>query len=284
MRRALTARVRAGEGRDGSGGRPRRACSRSSSSPVPRWPWTSPPSRWSGRSCTTTSTRPRTPEPSSCRRAGPAPRRWAVTMAKTQDPSMTPDTELFCVVASTGAGKQVASGQIPATCDPGTYSTAQVRCNTKICSIPCPVTATVQHDPGHRLQGRRLRLRAVIGRKKGSTGSVASSACRGVVRGDAAQPDGRRLHGRPHHQHGRRRPRGHAGRHRRQPRRDGPDAPLRRLRRDAQEQGDVDLRHGGHHCIATGPRAASGSPSTSPTTTAPTGTRRSARAASWCAA
>ena len=49
--------------------------------------------------------------------------------------------ELFCVVASTGPGKQVASGQIPATCDPGTYSTAQVRCNTKICSVPCPVTA-----------------------------------------------------------------------------------------------------------------------------------------------
>ena len=55
-------------------------------------------------------------------------------MAKTQDSGMTPDTELFCVVASTGVGKQVAPGQIPATCDPGTYSTAQVRCNTKICS------------------------------------------------------------------------------------------------------------------------------------------------------
>ena len=73
--------------------------------------------------------------------SGTSAKTWAVTMAKTQDPDMTPDTELFCVVASTGAGKQVASGQIPATCDPGTYSTAQVRCNTKICSIPCPTTA-----------------------------------------------------------------------------------------------------------------------------------------------
>jgi hypothetical protein len=105
---------------------------------------------------------------------------WAVTMAKTQDPTMTPDTELFCVVASTGAGKQVAAGQIPATCDPGTYATAQVRCNTKICSIPCPSTARCNTIRVSDSKDVDFDFAPVIGRKKGTTGSVASSACKGA--------------------------------------------------------------------------------------------------------
>jgi len=112
--------------------------------------------------------------------SGTSAKTWAVTMAKTQDPDMTPDTELFCVVASTGAGKQVASGQIPATCDPGTYSTAQVRCNTKICSIPCPTTARCNTIRVSDSKDVDFDFAPVIGRKKGSTGSVASAACRGA--------------------------------------------------------------------------------------------------------
>jgi len=104
---------------------------------------------------------------------------WAVTMAKTQDPGMTPDTELFCVVASTGASKQVASGQIPATCDPGTYNSSQVRCNTKICSIPCPVTARCNTIKVTDAKDVDYDFAPVIGRDKGSTGSVSSAACKG---------------------------------------------------------------------------------------------------------
>src|SRR3954447_24960866 len=73
--------------------------------------------------------------------SGASAKTWAVTMAKNQDSAMTPDTELYCVVASTGASKTIASGQIPATCDPGVYNSTAVRCNIKICSIPCPATA-----------------------------------------------------------------------------------------------------------------------------------------------
>lgn len=112
--------------------------------------------------------------------SGTSAKTWAVTMAKTQDSGMTPDTELFCVVASTGAGKQVASGQIPATCDPGTYSTAQVRCNTKICSIPCPTTARCNTIRVSDSKDVDFDFAPIIGRKKGSTGSVASAACRGA--------------------------------------------------------------------------------------------------------
>ena len=83
-------------------------------------------------------------------------------------------------MASTGAGKQVASGQIPATCDPGTYSTAQVRCNTKICSIPCPTTARCNTIRVSDSKDVDFDFAPIIGRKKGSTGSVASAACRGA--------------------------------------------------------------------------------------------------------
>jgi Flp pilus assembly protein TadG len=112
--------------------------------------------------------------------SGTSAKTWAVTMAKSQDAGMTPDTELFCVVASTGAGRQVASGQIPATCDPGTYSTSQVRCNTKICSIPCPVTARCNTIRVTDSKDVDFDFAPVIGHDQGSTGSVSSSACRGA--------------------------------------------------------------------------------------------------------
>ena len=67
-----------------------------------------------------------------------------------------------------------------------------------------------------------------------------------------------------------------------EPRRDGPDAALRRVRRHAQEQGDDRPVPRRPPPRPTAPRAASGSPSTSPTTTGPTGTPRSARPAGWC--
>ncbi|NPC45388.1 pilus assembly protein TadG-related protein [Nocardioides sp. zg-1230] len=111
--------------------------------------------------------------------SGTDARTWAVTMAKSQDPAMTPDTELFCVVASTGAGRQVASDQIPATCDPGTYDSSHVRCNTRICSIPCPVTARCNTIRVTDSKDVDFDFAPVIGHDRGSTGSVSSSACRG---------------------------------------------------------------------------------------------------------
>jgi len=110
---------------------------------------------------------------------GSSAKTWAVTMAKRQDANMTPDTDLFCVVASTGATKQVAAGQIPATCDPGSYSNASVRCNTKICSIPCPATGRCNTLRVSDSKDVDYTFARVLGRNKGTTGSVSSAACRG---------------------------------------------------------------------------------------------------------
>lgn len=111
--------------------------------------------------------------------SGSSARTWAVTMAKRQDSTMTPDTDLFCVVASTGSSKQVAAGQIPATCDPGTYNSATVRCNTKICSIPCPNTARCNTIRVSDAKDVDYDFAPIIGQEKGSTGSVSSAACKG---------------------------------------------------------------------------------------------------------
>ena len=111
--------------------------------------------------------------------SGSSAKTWAVTMAKRQDSAMTPDTDLFCVVASTGSSKQVAAGQIPATCDPGTYNSASVRCNTKICSIPCPTSARCNTIRVSDAKDVDYDFAPIIGQKKGTTGSVSSAACKG---------------------------------------------------------------------------------------------------------
>lgn len=111
--------------------------------------------------------------------SGAKAKTWAVTMAKTQDPSMNPETELYCVVASTGASRTIAAGQIPATCDPGVYSSTAVKCNTKICSIPCPVTARCNTIKVSDTKLVDYNFAPVMGHKQGSTGSVSSAACKG---------------------------------------------------------------------------------------------------------
>lgn len=107
-------------------------------------------------------------------------RTWAVTMAKDQDPTMTPDTELFCVIASTGTTRKIAPGQIPATCDPGAYSNASVRCNVKICSIPCPVSARCNTIRVTDSKDVDFDFAPIIGTNTGSTGAVSSAACKGA--------------------------------------------------------------------------------------------------------
>ena len=165
--------------------------------------------------------------------SGPTPRRWAVAMAKTQDSTMTPDTELFCVVASTGAGKQVATGADPGHLRPrDLLPPPRSRCNTKICSIPCPTTARCNTIRVSDSKDVDFDFAPIIGRKKGSTGLGGVRGLQGARAGTTLpNPMDVVIMADRTTSMARRRPRGHAGGHRRQPRRDGPDAALRRLRR-----------------------------------------------------
>ena len=90
----------------------------------------------------------------------------ALAMAKANDPSVVPQVDLWCVVASTGAAKTVKSAQIPSTCNPGPapYDVAHypgLRCNTKLCSIPCVAEEgdTCNTVRAADSQGRAVRLR-----------------------------------------------------------------------------------------------------------------------------
>lgn len=103
----------------------------------------------------------------------------AMEMALAQDPTMTPSVQLFCVVASVGAGRRVAPGQIPATCDPGVYDGASVRCNQEICAIPCSPSARCNTMRVVDAKTVDYDFAPVIGEEEGSTGSVSSSACKG---------------------------------------------------------------------------------------------------------
>lgn len=119
---------------------------------------------------------------------GASAKTWATSMAKSQDPSMNPAVNLYCVVKSTGASKQVAPGQIPATCDPGTYSSSTVRCNTTICSIPCPTTGKCNTVRVSDTKVVPYRFGPVIGQNQGSTGSVTSAACKGSCGQESPNP------------------------------------------------------------------------------------------------
>lgn len=120
--------------------------------------------------------------------SGTKAKTWATTMAKSQDAAMNPAVDLFCVVRSTGASKQIAPGQIPATCDPGTYSSSTVRCNTSICSIPCPATASCNTVRVSDTKMVPYKFAPVIGQNQGSTGSVTSAACKGSCGQEAPNP------------------------------------------------------------------------------------------------
>ena len=103
----------------------------------------------------------------------------ALEYAKANDSEAVPDVSFRCVVASTGATKTVASGQVPSVCDPG--STAGATCNETICAIPCLPgaghtcnTITVKDD-----KAVPYVFAPVIGFDAGNTGSLASDACKG---------------------------------------------------------------------------------------------------------
>jgi hypothetical protein len=129
----------------------------------------------------------------------------AQSMAAANDPSLRPETQLLCIVASNGSAKQVRAEQIPATCNPGPapYSAANypgLKCNTSICAIPC-----------FAAQGDRCNAMKVTGQKdvpfgfasvgnwlltngndtstrKGSTGAVTTVACKGSCGNETPNP------------------------------------------------------------------------------------------------
>lgn len=108
-----------------------------------------------------------------------AARNAAVAYARSNDPAADPAVTFWCLVASTGAARTVATGQIPSVCDPGTVAGA--RCNEKICAVPCIPgggrtcnTITVTDD-----KNVPFSFAPVIGIDTGNTGSLASDACKG---------------------------------------------------------------------------------------------------------
>lgn len=108
-----------------------------------------------------------------------AARAAAVAYAKANDAQADPAVTFWCVVASTGATKTVASGQVPGVCNPGT--TAGAKCNETICAIPCITgagrtcnTITVTDD-----KDVPYLFAPAIGVGSGNTGPLAANACKG---------------------------------------------------------------------------------------------------------
>lgn len=119
----------------------------------------------------------------------------AAQMAQDQDPTLSPRSDLYCVVASTGEARTVNVSQIPSTCYPGPapYSESAypgLRCNEKICAIPCKVSPsnicnTIQVTDDKVVD---YGFGPVIGKPTGNTGSVATAACKGSCGDELPNP------------------------------------------------------------------------------------------------
>jgi hypothetical protein len=103
----------------------------------------------------------------------------ATSYAKTNDAQANPTITFRCLVASTGAAKTVASGQVPNVCDPGT--TAGAKCDDKVCSIPCVPggTKTCNTIIVTAAKDVPFAFAPVIGITTGNTGALTSIACKG---------------------------------------------------------------------------------------------------------
>lgn len=103
----------------------------------------------------------------------------AISYAKANDAQANPTITFRCLVASTGASKSVAAGQVPNVCDPGT--TAGAKCDEKLCSIPCVPggTKTCNTIIVTAAKDVPFAFAPVIGVDTGSTGSLSSIACKG---------------------------------------------------------------------------------------------------------
>lgn len=103
----------------------------------------------------------------------------AVAYAKSNDPQANPIITFRCLVASTGAAKTVAAGQVPNVCDPG--STTAATCNETLCSIPCVPAATKTCNTIIVTAAKDVpfAFAPAIGISTGNTGSISSVACKG---------------------------------------------------------------------------------------------------------
>lgn len=106
-----------------------------------------------------------------------------------------PKVRLWCVVASTGTTATVQTSQIPSTCNPGTgpYTTskyADLRCNTKICKIPCAPSPSTKCNTVEVVAEKEVPFgfANIFGDSEGSTGSVASAACKGSCGEETPNP------------------------------------------------------------------------------------------------
>ncbi|MBP2269277.1 hypothetical protein J3A64_004817 [Pseudarthrobacter sp. PvP004] len=103
----------------------------------------------------------------------------AISYAKSNDPQADPTIAFRCLVASTGASKTVASGQVPNVCDPG--ATAGAICNETLCSIPCVPggTKTCNTIIVTATKDVPFAFAPVIGVNTGNTGALSAIACKG---------------------------------------------------------------------------------------------------------
>lgn len=127
----------------------------------------------------------------------------ARSMALANDPSLTydfteqnPKIRLWCVVASTGTTPPTPqTTQIPSTCNPGTapFNTAKypdLRCNAAICKIPCAPSPTTKCNTVEVVAEKQVPygFANVFDRDSGSTGAVASAACKGSCGEETPNP------------------------------------------------------------------------------------------------
>ncbi|WP_210650135.1 TadE/TadG family type IV pilus assembly protein [Nocardioides sp. SYSU D00065] len=124
-------------------------------------------------------------------------------MALSNDPDLTydmtehnPEVRLWCVVASTGTTPPaVQTSQIPSTCNPGPapYTTSKypdLRCNGAICKIPCAPSTTTHCNTVEVVAEKKVPFgfANIFDRSFGSTGSVASAACKGSCGAESPNP------------------------------------------------------------------------------------------------
>lgn len=129
-----------------------------------------------------------------------AARTQALAFAATADPDATPanglTVDFWCIVASTGALRQVNTAQIPGTCNPGAgpYNSTTypgLVCNTTRCAIPCnPVNLTITCNTIRVAANKNVpfAFAPVLGIGSGQTGAVASIACKGTCGEDSPNP------------------------------------------------------------------------------------------------